>query len=393
MKYALVVPTNRMVYSIESYIENFLKYGHDLKDIKIIIVDDYSPYRNQCHKLTTKVSRKYSIVCEYWDIQMQKNFFMKEFHKRWKDLWSVIPHKTDACRSFGYLIAAKWGADIIITFDDDNWPLNNQKMLKYDFLGAHRIINHYIKSISISSDKKFINTCHFLKKKPSSSYIYARGYPYFRRGERYLISKSEGYVAMNAGLWLGNPDVDSITILNEGSMNGIPTTKTVGLKQYSRFIIAPGNMAPINTANTAYSKKILPCIYDTFQGFDINGLRLDRFGDIWCNLFIKKIIDRVGDLVTFGIPLVEHRREPRNIFTDLKKELWGLIITERLVNVVEKMELESRTYYDCYSELIYKLQSNIHNLSGSNHSIKRYFELLCKMMYKWVQLVDKLELL
>jgi hypothetical protein len=197
-------------------------------------------------------------------------------------------------------------------------------------------------------------------------------------------------VVVNVGLWTGNPDVDSITILNEGSLNGLPKTRTIGLKSDDRVMLAKGTYAPINTANTAYSSELLPCIYDTYQGVKVGEFKLDRYGDIWCNHFIKKIVDTVGDKITIGIPLVEHRREPRDTMIDFKKEIWGLLVSQRLFEVVESIEMTSKSYFDGYSELVQHLSAKIDNICLDSLPIKKYFQKLLSNMNKWLKMVEQL---
>jgi len=282
-KFAIVVPTNRMLNSWLSYVENFRIFDHSIDKVILIAVDDCSPYVNE----NTKILEKAEVPHEYWTIPMQIDFFKKSFGSNWGKYWGVIPHKTDACRSFGYIIAALKDVDVIITYDDDNWALS-LKENDFDYLGAHDIVNSHCEGLEASSTNGWFNTISMLTTDPLNN-IYARGYPYSKRGsDQYCYKPSKGHVMLNVGLWIGNPDVDAITVLSEGSMNGLPITKTIGLKSHKRVLLSKDTFAPINTANTAYSIKLLPIIYDTFQGAYVGELKLDRFGDIWCNLFYRK---------------------------------------------------------------------------------------------------------
>jgi len=153
-------------------------------------------------------------------------------------------------------------------------------------------------------------------------------------------------------------------------------------------MLAKGNFAPINTANTAYSIELLPCIYDTFQGAKVGELKLDRFGDIWCNFLAKKIIDAVGGKITIGIPLVEHRREPRDTMIDFKKEFWGIIVSEKLFEIGASIEIDSKNYFDAYAELIQQLSTK---KISENLAIKKYFKLLFNSMKNWLEIVDTIK--
>jgi hypothetical protein len=391
MKFALVVPNNRILKNdfVKSYYYNFTKFNHRLEDIKLIVVDDFSPYINENLKILNSCGLEY----EYWTVEKQKEFFQKEFGKSWKKFYDIIPHRTDACRSFGYLIATLWNADIIITLDDDNYAIYDKNSSLFDYLGSHSVINKEYEGIAVFSNKGWINTIQFMVTSPRRK-IYARGYPYTKRGEAYYYNKCKKKIVVNVGLWLNNPDVDSITVLSEGSMNGLPKTKTTGLKRsFSRIILGDNMFAPINTANTAYSIKLLPIIYDTFQGYWIGDLKLDRFGDIWSNLFLLKILHKTGDGVTIGTPLVTHNREPRNTFDDFKKEFWGIIISEKIFELIERINLTSKNYTDLYLELILYFEKEIYKDDSIPQALKKYFKKLFSSMRNWVKLCEKLGLI
>jgi hypothetical protein len=387
-KFAIVVPTNRMLNSWVSYAENFRIFDHPLDKVILIVVDDYSPYVNE----NIKILEKAGVPHEYWTIPMQIDFFRKNFGSNWEKYWSIIPHRTDACRSFGYIIAAFKDVDVIITYDDDNWALNFKEN-DFDYLGAHDVVNSYLKEPEISSTNGWFNTISMLVTDPPNN-IYARGYPYSKRGsDQYCYKPSEGDVMVNVGLWIGNPDVDAITILGEGSMNGLPITKTIGLKSYKRVLLSKDTFAPINTANTAYSIKLLPIIYDTFQGAYVGELKLDRFGDIWSNLFIEKILMHTGGRISVGLPLVEHRRELRNTFEDFMKEFWGIMVSERLFSIMNEIDIKSKSYSDAYIEFISHLKNHVDFLSFGKESLQKYLNKLLDSMKLWVELLDSLSLI
>jgi len=392
-KFALVVPNNRLLRNefCESYYRNIAYFSNDMLDnFILIVVDDYSPYFNE----NLKVLRKSGLHFEYWSVKMQIDFFKKSFGTIWEKYWEVIPHRTDACRSFGYIIAALRDSDVIITADDDNYALTYPSE-EYNYLSSHDVVNSTIRCLEVSSSNNWFNTISMLKTEPDRE-LYARGYSYSKRSVKptYKYEHAERRIAMNVGLWIGNPDVDSVTVLSEGSLNGLPITKTIGFKDnIKRLVLAKRTFAPLNTANTAYSRKVLPIIYDTFQGAQIGELKLDRFGDIWCNLFIKRIFDETGDYISIGTPLVEHRREPRNTFEDLKKELWGLIISEKLYEKVEDLDLYSHSYADLYKELIENLQSEMLNEFKNMSPLIKYFNKLFNCMLKWLEILEKLGLI
>ena len=134
-------------------------------------------------------------------------------------------------------------------------------------------------------------------------------------------------------------------------------------------------------------------MYDTFEGAYVGELKLDRFGDIWCNLFIEKIMAKIGGRISIGIPIVEHRREPRNTFEDFMKEFWGIIVSERLFYTINEIEINAKSYTDAYLELIPQLEKRLDFLSFGKESLRKYFNKLLNSMRLWVELLESLFLI
>ena len=181
------------------------------------------------------------------------------------------------------------------------------------------------------------------------------------------------------GLWTGNPDVDAITNLNE-PIKSIEITS-------EQIMLASGTFAPINTQNTAFHLDILPCYYYVLMGAKIRGLKLDRYGDIWSGLFAKKVIDTIGWRATIGRPLTIHRRNYHDFFKDLQAELWGMILTERIVPIVESMELNEKDAKGAYLELADCLDKiDVY----PDKTVEKFFKKMTKAMRIWVETCEKL---
>jgi hypothetical protein len=121
---------------------------------------------------------------------MQIEFFKRELGSNWEKYWEIILHRTDACCSFGYIIAALKNVDVIITYDYDNWALS-KKENDFDYLGTHDVVNSHFKGIEISSTNGWLNTIFLLTTDPRTN-VYARSYPYSKRNsDRYKFKHSE----------------------------------------------------------------------------------------------------------------------------------------------------------------------------------------------------------
>jgi hypothetical protein len=367
---ALVVTTIRIPSLLVEYAKNFKRYEH--QGVYFIIVGDLKTPEQEVHKVARALEK------EGYEAYFLDKHSQKEWLKQFPKLDEIIPYNSDNRRNIGFLFAVEKGCDLIISIDDDNY------VTEEDYLLSHSVVGKELELPCVSSENGWFNPCSLLEVDPPRV-IYSRGYPYIKRfkEEKITYRREHGRIVLNMGLWLGHPDVDAIT-----NLNGL--VKVVKMKDsVDRIMLAPGTYSPINTQNTCFHKRMLPCYYYIVMGANIKGLTLDRYGDIWSGLFAKKCADSVGDRFSIGEPLTYHDRNPHNLFKDLMNELWGIIITDKLVQELKKIDLSSKNYFDCYLELADELEKVKLSLSNE-HSIIKYFEKLTQNMRIWVKTCEKL---
>ena len=354
----------------KQFAENISHYNHS--NIKLLVCDDRHNIRHE------EYLKKYDIPFKVIDKNIQIDFFKKIFGSNFAKYSEIIKYDP-SYKQMGFLIAAQ-DSDIIINIDDDVFP-------KGDFIGGHSIVNKNIEIEEVSSNKNWFNTCHIMKNN-QNRIIYPRGYPYSKRKESYKYSLNKGNVVLNMGLWSGIPDLDAITFLQEdsGEMNGITDIRNTELIK-DRLMIAKGTYLPLCVMNIGFSKKILPAYYQTLQSVDVKGWQLARYDDIWSGVFVKKVIDSIGDKVTVGLPLVKHEKTPRDIFEDIKKEFIGILVSQKLYERIAEIDINARDYFDGYSQLISGLREKeiYHDVE-----IQKYFEKLFDYMELWLQIVEKI---
>lgn len=275
------------------------------------------------------------------------------------------------------MIAAQHGAQVIISIDDDNY------VTKDDFYAHHSIVGNFRRIKTVHSADGWFNPCSLLRFSENwERMIYPRGFPFSKRwkSSKMKFSVESGRIVLNLGLWTKVPDVDAVTHLNG------PIT-SLGLKANTdRLMLAPRIFSPINTQNTAFHRSVLPCYYYVVMGLKIDGLVLDRYGDIWSGYFAKKVIDAVGDRVCIGKPLTNHRRNIHDLFKDLRAELMGMILTEKIVNFLEGCDLNNNTYKDAYLELADRLSTA---QIDDRIIVKRYMKKISNAMRIWVESCEK----
>lgn len=280
----------------------------------------------------------------------KKQFRIKESkfisHYDWKDIeqdlaqdsW-IVPRRTDCIRSYGYWKAWLQKPDMIVTLDDDCYPLahyyqERQDSVQYQgFLKTHweRITNGVI-----STHDFWVNTIKH--ERP-------RGLPYLNRTKEVHASN----VVLNHGLWYNIPDFDARTQLS------LP--KTEGLTGFEINQIIPKNTYyPMCGMNLAWRPVATLALYFFLMGQSKSGESwgFDRFGDIWAGIIFKKIVDHLGYTIASGYPIIWHTKAS-NVFTNLKKEAPGIEVNETFWESIDTIKLKGKNFEECYLEIASKL--------------------------------------
>jgi hypothetical protein len=271
------------------------------------------------------------------------------------DRW-IIPRRTDCVRSYGYWRAWKQGADIIITIDDDCYPLRTADgtiVPNEDYVGTH--VRKLTQPLTVHEDA-WISTIQKIKP---------RGIPFYTRS----LDRTYTNIKINHGLWYNIPDFDAPTSLAQERIEH--------LFDYGISMVVPQEKYfPMCGMNLSWRAEMTPVMYFLLMGQNAQGEAwgFDRFGDIWSGIFAKKILNHLGGAVASGDPMIYHDRAS-NVFTNLKKEAPGIEVNELLWQKVESIELHAQTPKECYKELAEGLV-----MEGA------YWEKLKKAMVVWSDL-------
>jgi len=252
------------------------------------------------------------------------------FHYAWKNIASdfgndewIFSRKNAGIRSYGFWKAYTSGADIIITLDDDCYPVEDG------------FVNQHIDNLSAETPERWINTY------PHSNFVYTRGIPYsIRKKHRVMISH---------GLWTNKIDLDGRTEIRYPNLH---------LPSYPPFrqFVPTGAYFPMCSMNLAFRREATPLMYFPLMGFDPSGRHwgYDRFDDIWAGVFAKKIIDHLDFAVVNGSPFVDHRKAS-DVRSNIERERKGLEMNESLWKLVDSVKLTKHTLLESYRELAAKI--------------------------------------
>jgi len=345
--------------------------GHE--DIKVIVVDEGDEdIRRRNDEILADVAH------EYYGPREREEWFRKRFGSSFEKYFRLIPERCHAETSFGFLRAYEDEADVIIELDDDVYIQGN-------FLEAH-VTNLFSEGgVTVYSAGRWYNTIDNLLLNTEDR-IFPRGHPYMPpcREEDYIWSDNWGKCVLNMGLWSGQPDLDALTIIYHGGLNGKSRILSEGLKR-EKIIVGEGTYFALCSMNTAFLPKIVPAFYQLYMNF----MDVDRFDDIWSGVFLKKIADRIGDKICLGKPIGFHDKRPRNIFRDLRREANGLEMNEIIWRICDEADLTSKTYSDCYLELANHIERSVNRWFKEAMQIK-FWRAQTEKMRIWVEVTDEI---
>lgn len=344
------------------------------RNVSIVVVGDKGSPPDTASYLSSLQCRGLEII--YLGIEEQR-VFLRKFPR----FSNFLPVNSVQRRNVGYLFAARKGADVVISMDDDNFPLE-----EFDYLGEHGIVGEIQDCKEISCSTGWFNSCSLLETRPGRRF-YHRGFPLNKRWLRENLSfgTCRKKIAVNIGLWIGSPDVDTITRLEE------PFEVTGIRDATSRMVVAENTMTPFNTQNTAFLIDLLPCMY--LISFDrksemLKGNNNFRYDDIWMSYFSKKIIDHMGDAVSIGPPHVRQVRNEHDYLLDLHKELLPMKMTVPLTEILDGVKFVGNSYFECYAELIEFLDKEISSSVRFNRDERKHLKRMTYGMNLWLEVVS-----
>jgi Reversibly glycosylated polypeptide len=325
MKTTIVTTTINVPVGLLQYVENARTYGHRNVDL-VVIGDRKSP--PEALQFCRTVSSVYP--CAYYDIRQQQDY-LSDF----PDLWRHLRFDSIQRRNIGMLIAWRNGADVVVTIDDDNFVTSQ------DFIGRHAVAGSVQEVSGIGTTSGWFDVCSFLQADDGVRF-YHRGYPQkLRWSERdHFITRQSVpcKIAVNAGFWLDDPDIDALT-----RMHRQPTVRGFHASWDGNFALLPGTWSPFNSQNTALMRDVIPAYFLSPY--------IGRYDDIWASYIINRIAQHFGHVIGFGEPLVRQQRNPHDLWRDLDNERNGMVLTDDFCAALRSLPLAGGSYHECLGEV------------------------------------------
>ena len=357
-KIAVTLTTINIPVVVEKLISQNIPSG-DVLEI-VIIGDLKTPSGVNEYLENLQVSNPETLI-RYMDIAEQELRFSK-----YKALWDHIPFNSFSRRNYADLYCLIEKFDYVVRIDDDNFPVDDNFIL--DHIKALEL-----GEVSVVSDSLgWFNICDLLLEEKGREF-YPRGFPYPHRNklsDTYNMT-AKVRIGINAGLWLGDPDVDAITRLSISPKATAINTKNLD----SHIVLGKGTWSPINTQNTSYRGEII--------NISFVSPHVGRYDDIFCGYIARSVLDQVDIDTSYGIPLVFQDRNVHDLWNDEKLERFGNTSGVEIINFLKEYSYNNNELLACYEEITRKL---------NQHFSHKYDEVkkMCMGIHAWISAVERI---
>jgi hypothetical protein len=325
--FTLLTTTINVPHLLEAYLADAARFERRI-DQCIVVGDHKTP--PETADLCRQLTRRFAVECRYLGVEEQQRELAP-----WPDFAAYLPWNCPERRNVGLILAQRNRSDIVVTIDDDNL------VEEEDYFGGHMILGDARPVTAVTTRSGWWNPCDMLEEQRGIRF-YPRGFPLtlrWRDEEREeQRTRLTGRVAINGGLWLDDPDIDAITRLTA------PIRATAQKASEPRHLACGiGTWTPFNAQNTAMLREVVPA-YFLFP-------HIGRYEDIWASYVVKRIADHLGDLITFGAPLVRQERNVHNLLKDLDAERLGMEHTETFCAILKAIPLRAADYRGAFAEI------------------------------------------
>lgn len=296
------------------------------------------------------------------------------------DLDFAFPKRNGACRDFGFYVA--WSQsdsdEIIIALDDDC------DVPGPDFAGGvEQALARSPRPVA-RPNGVHLNILNFYKD--VSDHVYPRGFPYSERATAkpcQFDGASMVTPVFNLGLWKGVFDVNGID-----KISGPAWLHPDAQLKSPSVVIPEGALISVCSMNMHFRRAVTPAVYQLPMHIEVMpGWVIDRYGDIWGGMILKALMDRCGDVMTVGEPMISHQKAggyERNIWQEHLAHLVNDEFIDLMLGSVSDLAVGS--YLDMMDGLAQEFSARADRCS---EILRRYLEVLAPSMRGWVTALRK----
>ncbi|MCM8534600.1 MAG: hypothetical protein NE334_01550 [Lentisphaeraceae bacterium] len=230
-----------------------------------------------------------------------------------KNYW-IIPRNSPALISYGCYKAIKSGAKNVIIIDENALP------------GEENIFQQHIDSLIQNEEE---DSWHNIL-----SNIKPKGVPFYNRTRKLPIM-------LNHGMWTENAVLDAAVQLSITS-----ESEDINMNE---GLVPKGSYFSLSNINMAFRADAAPLFYFLMMGTQ-NDFPFDGYGDIWCGVIAKKILDHLNWGCRSGHPIVINKKE-NNVWKSLKNDSNSLPVNESFWEKIDGIILTSDTPTGCYQQV------------------------------------------
>jgi hypothetical protein len=236
--------------------------------------------------------------------------------------YEFIPPNHTTRRNFALLHALIERPDVLVTIDDDNFPLQSTWLAGVKTLLSgepnHRPV--------LRSPEGWWNAGNLCDPK-----VVHRGYPRTRWTEHddsHIVTdypnREYARIGVVASLWYGDPDINAAERM-------VLDPEVVDVK--GSATLQRGTWCPFDSQSTAVHGDIMHMMF-MWPG-------IGRYDDIWSSYLMRAVMDVTGWYVTYGTPAVSQERNPHNLIRDIRDELYGYEYTEDFTDLLRILVTEA----------------------------------------------------
>jgi len=298
------------------------------------------------------------------------------------ELDASFPRRNGACRDFGFFIAWREADndEIIVALDDDC------EVMRADFATAVEAALSPATHAYWKGAGRHANILDLYDNTPPD--LFPRGFPYEERigyRPREIEGTLSGRSAFNLGLWTDAFDVNGID-----KISGPGWRHPEARLRHASVAVPPGTLISVCSMNMQFRRALVPAVYQFPMHFEVMPhWVIDRYGDIWGGFALKLLMDRCGDLMTVGGPVIAHRKPGDQLRNTWQEHLCHLVNREFIdLLVAASGEVRHSNYLDMMGDL---REGIARRAAAVSPLLRSYAAFLTTALESWCVALDRAE--